>query len=211
MNKKLAAIAVAASMAGGAGASVALFGPNAAIASTSSPTATATAAATPTAPPWMTDALKKLVDAGTITQAQADAVSSALVAAQPERGHGGPGGPGGRHELGDDMEIAAKAIGVTADELKAALQSGSSMADVAKAHSVDPQKVIDALVADEKAELADQVSKGTLTQAQADQRSTNITQRVTDRVNGVRPPHGPGREGRGTPPPAASGSTTTTA
>lgn len=222
MNKKLAAIAVAASMATGAGAGVALFGPSAATATTAAAASTAAApnTAPPTAPPWMTDALKKLVDAGTITQAQADAVSAAILAAQPPHGPGGPGGPGrpgGRHELGDDLAIAAKAIGIDTNDLRSALAAGRSMADVAKAHGVDPQKVIDALVADEKAELADQVSKGALTQAQADQMSGSITQRVTDRVNGVRPPHpdGPGEPGgpppESSPAPSSSPSTTTAA
>jgi len=48
-----------------------------------------------------------------------------------------------------------------------------------------------------------------LTQAQADQMATNVTQRVTDQVNGVRPPGGPGHGWPGGPPPAVSGSTTT--
>jgi hypothetical protein len=210
MNRKLAAAAMAASLAGGAGAGILLFGPQAATADTAPATAAAGTAAAATAPQWMTDALKKLVDAGTITQAQADAVGSALTAAQPPRGPGGPGGPGGRHELGDDLDIAAAAIGIPAADLKTALQSGQSLADVAKAHNVDPQKVIDALVADEKAELADQVKNGTLTQAQADQIAPDITPRVTDRVNAVRPAGRPGGPGHDGPPPAANGSTSST-
>jgi len=61
-------------------------------------------------------------------------------------------------------------IGVTADDLKAALQSGQSIADVATANGVDPQTVIDALV----------------TEA-----TSNMTQRITDMVNGVRPAGAP--------------------
>ena len=56
---------------------------------------------------------------------------------------------------------------------------------VAKAHSVDPQKVIDALVADGLDELAAQVKAGTLTQAQADAQKAAVTQRATDQVNGT--------------------------
>ena len=44
---------------------------------------------------WMTDALAPLVQDGTITQAQADAVTKALQDAKPQGGHGGPGGDHG--------------------------------------------------------------------------------------------------------------------
>src|SRR5262249_40507334 len=89
MRKKTAATFVALSMLGGGAAGIALVAPTAVGAQTSS----ATASAAPQSPPgWMTDALSKLVSDGTITQAQADAVSSALQAARPPGGpHGGPG------------------------------------------------------------------------------------------------------------------------
>ena len=201
-TKTLAAAAVVASMLGGAGAGIALSIPSTATAQTST---SSTATATQTPPQWVTDALKKLVDAGTITQAQSDAVGKAIAAAQPAHGPGGPGFGHGPHELGDDLAIAAQAIGISQSDLTTALGSGQTLAAVAKAHGVDVQKVIDALVADEKAELADQVKNGTLTQAQADQIATGITQRVTDRVNGTfrggpgGPGHGPDGSGPGGP------------
>ncbi len=99
-------------------------------------------------------------------------------------GPGGPGGFGGRHELVSDASVVAKAIGISEADLKSALQSGKTIADVAKAHKVDPKKVIDALVADEQSELADAVKNGRLTQAQADEMKTHLTQHATDRVNG---------------------------
>ena len=49
---------------------------------------------------------------------------------------------------GMDLDVAAKALGVTTAELRTSLQAGKSLADVAKAEGVDKQKVIDALVAD---------------------------------------------------------------
>jgi len=73
------------------------------------------------------------------------------------------------------------------------------------------QKVIDAIVASDKAEIDAAVQAGTMTQAQADERLANLTQHVTDEVNGMA--GGPG--GRATaglttrlppplPPPAAA-------
>ncbi|MFN8110787.1 MAG: hypothetical protein U0Y82_13230 [Thermoleophilia bacterium] len=101
-----------------------------------------------------------------------------------------PTARGDRHgrvtvETVTDTSVAAGAIGISETDLLTALKSGKTLAEVATANSVDPQKVIDALVADQKAELAAAVTAGTITQAQADQMATGITQRVTDQVNGT--------------------------
>ena len=74
----------------------------------------------------------------------------------------GRGGMGG----GMALETAATAIGITADELKTELDAGKTIADVATEQGVAVQTVIDAIVAD---------------------RTADITQRVTDMVNGVAP------------------------
>lgn len=145
----------------------------------------------------VTDGLDELaadVKAGTLTKAQADAKKAEVTQRATDQvngtfrgGHGGRGGPGGHGEAISDDLVAAKAIGITEAELRTALDAGQTMAAVAKAHNVDVQKVIDALVADELDELAADVKAGTLTQAQADARKPTITQRMTDRVNGVHP------------------------
>lgn len=112
--------------------------------------------------------LSALVTAGTITQAKADAVAAALEAARPAEGAGGRGDHGD-HQRGPRAEGLAKAaevIGITTDQLKTALQSGQTIAQVAQAKGVSVNSVIDALVADAQA---------------------NLRQRITDMVNGVRP------------------------
>jgi hypothetical protein len=107
-----------------------------------------------------------------------------------DRGRGGPG-PGGAgcvggpNEAVSDTSVAATAIGISEADLTTALGSGQTIAAVAKAHNVDVQKVIDALVADGESELADAVKAGTLTQAQADAQKAEVTQRATDQVNGT--------------------------
>jgi hypothetical protein len=127
--------------------------------------------------------LQTLVDDGTLTSSQLDAVVVALEAARPMggghkgRGHGGQnhGGPGhdgqnhggARGEKRQEMlTAAADAIGITADELKTAIEGGQTIAQVAEANGKSVQSVIDALVA---------------------QATTDLTQRITDMVNGVRP------------------------
>ena len=95
-----------------------------------------------------------------------------------------PGGHGGRHtEAVSDTSVAAKAIGVSEADLTTALEGGQSMAAVAKAHNVDPQKVIDALVADGQSEIDAALKTGQITQAQADQTKSGLTARITNKVN----------------------------
>jgi hypothetical protein len=113
----------------------------------------------------------------------------------PDR-RGGPGGPaGGRHELVSDESVVAQAIGITEADLTAALAKGQTVAQIAQAHGVSAQKVIDALVADGKSELADLVKTGKITQAQADSEQADVVQRATDQVNGTHGFGGPGGHG----------------
>jgi hypothetical protein len=101
-------------------------------------------------------------------------------------GAGRPGhGPGGHVEAVTDTSVVAKAIGISEADLTTALAAGQTVADVAKAHSVDVQVVIDALVADGQSELDAAVKAGTITQAQADAQKANLTQRATDQANGT--------------------------
>lgn len=112
--------------------------------------------------------LQSLVDDGTLTTAQRDAVVTALEAARPDHGGGHGGRHGGRHGglRGEMLDAAATAIGVTADELKTEIQAGKTIAEVAVENGKTAQDVIDALVATASADL---------------------TQRITDMVNGVHP------------------------
>ncbi len=109
------------------------------------------------------------------------------------RCHGGPGGLDA-----DDLTAAAKAVGMTEAALTTELDSGKTTAAVATAKGVALQRVIDAIVASDKAEIAAAVKAGTMTQAQADERLANLAAHVTDEVNGVaggpggKRGHGPG-------------------
>lgn len=107
-------------------------------------------------------------------------------------GHFGPmrpDGPGG-FAHGANLGVAAATIGITPADLQTALQGGQSIAAVAKAHGVDPQSVIDALVKDHTAKLDQAVKDGKITQAQEDKLKATLPERVADVVNGVRPPRG---------------------
>jgi hypothetical protein len=99
----------------------------------------------------------------------------------------GPGGPGGFHGRGPGLDAVADAIGITEDELRTALQDGSTIAEVAAANDVDVQTVIDALVADATAHIDEEVAEGDLTEEEAAERKANLVERITARVNGERP------------------------
>jgi len=88
--------------------------------------------------------------------------------------HGrGPGGPGGGRGLGQaELEAAAKVLGMTADELSTALQSGKTLQTLADEASVDIEDVQAAIQAAHETELrtriAQAVTDGTITQENAD-------------------------------------------
>ena len=107
-----------------------------------------------------------------------------------------PKGHGGRH--GASLETAATAIGITAEELRTELEAGKSIADVATAKGVSVEKVVDALVAEVKAHLDEEVASGEHTQAEADAKLAEATTRITEMVqtDGLPAPKG-GGEGHG--------------
>jgi hypothetical protein len=88
------------------------------------------------------------------------------------------------------IDTAASAIGVSADDLRSDLRAGQSIADVATAHHVAVQHVVDALVTAAKAKIDAAVKAGKLTPARAaalEQRLPTLMQRVVTRHAANRP------------------------
>lgn len=106
--------------------------------------------------------------------------------------HHGPGGPGGpgRHLVGEGLDAAAEAIGITDDELRTALRSGSSIAEVAAANDVEVQSMIDALVAAATERIDEAVADGRIDAERAEALKADLVERITARVNGEGPPRG---------------------
>ncbi len=88
------------------------------------------------------------------------------------------------HRGGCNLEDAAAAIGIDEADLKAALESGDSIADVAQANGVDVDVVIDAMVEDKAEHIDEKVSEGRITQEEADEKLADLEAKITDRVNG---------------------------
>lgn len=130
-------------------------------------------------------ALDPLVEDGTISAEQADAVADHLIENRPDRRQDGPRhrhGPRGRFRAGN-VEIVTETLGIDVDTLREQLGAGSSLAEIAEANGVDPQTLVDALVADARQKLADAVERGRIDEERADELGERIEERVTDRVN----------------------------
>ena len=85
------------------------------------------------------------------------------------------------------MTAVAGVLKLTEAELKTQLDSGKSLAAVAATQNVSVQSVIDVIVADKQAHIAEEVASGEMTLAQADAKLANVTTKVTEMVNSVRP------------------------
>ncbi len=144
----------------------------------------------------LTEALSGLVSDGSLTQAQADEVATTIAESRPEGfGRGGPGGGGHGGGGRVDTAAAAEALGLTEDELRSRTQDGQTLADVAEAEGVPETELVDALVAAARTRLAEAVTDGRLTQAEADARAADLEARIADSLDELCGPGG--RGGRG--------------
>jgi len=203
MNKKTLATAAAASTLGGALAGATLLAPGMAGAQDDTETpAPVEETARPEAGERMSAALQGLVDDGTITQAQLDAVVDTLVEARPERGpRGHHGGFGGGADLAD-------ILGLEQADLREAIVGGQTLADVAAEQGVDTQDLIDAIVDAAEERVATALESGRIDQDKADEILAGAEEKADDIVNGefegTRGPRGPrGGFGEGAPTPEA--------
>jgi hypothetical protein len=72
------------------------------------------------------------------------------------------------------ISATTSTLHLTKDQLKAQLEAGKSLADIAKAQNVDVQQLKDAIQTSIKAQLADVVKSGKITQAQADKANQTV-------------------------------------
>jgi polyhydroxyalkanoate synthesis regulator phasin len=130
------------------------------------------------------EVLAPLVEDGTLTEAQLDAVVDALVAARPEHGPGRGHGPGHhRGPRGAHLDTVAEVLGISVEDLRTRLEAGETIAEIAGERT---QAVIDALVAEATDRINQGVADGRITQEEADEKLADLTQRITDHVNNGR-------------------------
>jgi hypothetical protein len=145
-------------------------------------------------------ALEKRIDAavaeGRLTKGQGDELKQRVESGDfPLFGIPGFGPAHGsfeHHEMFGGLDSAATYLGVSEDELRSELESGKSLADVAKAKGKSVNGLVDALVADARKHLDAEVSEGDLTQDQADEILSRLQEGIKAMVNGERPSGLPG-------------------
>ncbi|HTH71070.1 MAG TPA: hypothetical protein VL493_07285 [Candidatus Saccharimonadales bacterium] len=128
--------------------------------------------------------LDALVAKNVITQAQEDAIVSALTADRTAH-------PKLREFVGDVAKESVSYLGLPAEQVKQQLRAGKSLGDIANA---TPGKSRDGLLADLDAKAKDRiqaaVAAGTITQAQADQLTPKVLEgivKVVDHAGSPKP------------------------
>lgn len=178
IKRSVAITAIAASLFGGVAAGAAFFTP--AIAGAQDDVVEAEQAA-PERGERISEALQVLVDDGTLTEAQRDAVVETLQNARPDRGEFrerlGQRGPRGAGEI-------AEILGLEGSEMREALRNGSSIAELAEAQGIDSADVVDAIVARAEERLDTAVENGRIDDTQAAEMLTQAAERAEDLVNG---------------------------
>ena len=103
--------------------------------------------------------------------------------------HRGPfRGPG--HHWVRDLDAAAAYLGRTESELRAALESGKSLAEIAKEENKSVDGLVDALVKATTTRLDQAVTDGRLTKTDRDKIVAGLKEQTEAIVNGTAPPDG---------------------
>lgn len=93
------------------------------------------------------------------------------------------GGPAHKRR-GEALKVAADTIGITPQALLDAVKGGQTVAQVAQSHSVEPQKVVDAVVTAANTKIDAAVSAGKIDATRAAKLKDRLPDRVTKLVNG---------------------------
>lgn len=80
-------------------------------------------------------------------------------------------------------EAAAEATGLSEDEVNAALRDGQTIAELARAEAVDPQRIVDVAVASHAARLQEALDAGRLTAEQMDQMIEYLETRIRSQLD----------------------------
>jgi hypothetical protein len=142
-------------------------------------------------PSELSDALKDAlanrvdaaVEAGRLNEEQGAELKERIESGEvPLVGLGGPGFGHRVHHAGD-LDAAASYLGMTAANLRAALEDGKTLAQIAEDRGKSVNGLVNALVDEADAELAAAVKAGRLTDAQRDSIVSGLKERITRLVN----------------------------
>ncbi len=134
------------------------------------------------------------------------ALAGTILAAGPLGGRDTSTGISGNSFCGSGLGLGAgpdeavtKLLGMTQEQIQEQRQAGKSLVQIAATKTVNEATLINAIIADKQASLQKLVTAGTITQAQADQRLTQMKETVKLAVNRttVGPPEWAGANGNG--------------
>jgi hypothetical protein len=134
----------------------------------------------------LSDRIDAAVAAGRITKAEGDALKQRLESGDVPL-FAGPHPGFEHHGMLGGLDAAASYLGLTEEQLRSELSSGTTLAQVAQAHGKSVSGLVDALVADAKSHLDAAVKAGRITQAQADDMLNGLRTRIQSMVNSARP------------------------
>jgi len=143
----------------------------------------------PDRPSFIMERLAPLVEDGTLTESQAEAVAEVLADGfESRRPHRGPG-----------LEGIGEFLGLTGDEIREALQGGSTLAEIAGANGSSGDELTAFLVADAEERLDEAVAEGRIDETEKDEKLAEIAERIAAMVEGEGPGIGHGPRGPGGP------------
>jgi 3-hydroxyacyl-CoA dehydrogenase len=129
--------------------------------------------------------LQPLIDDGTITEDQAEAVAAALAdGAKARRPH--------------PLVDAAEFLGLAVEDLREALEDGATLGEIAEDNGSSTSDLVDFFVGKAEERLDQAVANGKIDESEKAEALARITERITDMVNGELPerPRRPNRAGR---------------
>jgi uncharacterized protein YaiL (DUF2058 family) len=134
----------------------------------------------------MKNRIEQAVKDGRLTQAEGNRLKAEVDRQSvPMLGPGfRHGGPGHFHREHHGLEAAAKYLGLTEAALRTQLESGKTLAQVARDRDKTIDGLVDALMVEKRTRIQQEVEDGRLTQAQANEFLEGLEARVTDKVNG---------------------------
>jgi polyhydroxyalkanoate synthesis regulator phasin len=145
----------------------------------------------------LSNRVDQAVEDGRLTEAEGDALKARINAGEFPL-FGVPHGPGfgfkdfgrGPHGLpgpGHFLSTAADYLGLTQAQLRTQLNSGKTLAQIAKDRNKSVEGLVDKLVADKNARIDEAVEDGRLTRADANEIKADLKEQVTDFVNNGKP------------------------
>jgi hypothetical protein len=128
--------------------------------------------------------IQEAVDAGRLTQEQADRLKNLELGQGRELLKGGPGPFGGfLHAVKSVLNAAAEVIGISEDEVIAGLREGKSLVEIADENGVDRDELKDGLIEKLTEAIEQAEANGRITSQQADRLQSALEEHIDEVID----------------------------